>query len=76
MKLITFVCRMLNNEPLNSIDCVDVLDGLAEGDRATFDTYFLLTIVRLFPGRKRELSISCEQSSPNRKTNWSLYMKR
>ena len=74
LKLITFVCRMLNNEPLNSIDCVDVLDGLAEGDRATFDTYFFAHNRETFP--RRELSISCEQSSPKRKTNWSLYMKR
>ena len=25
LKLITFVCRMLNNEPLNRIDCAEVL---------------------------------------------------
>ena len=49
LKLITFVCRMLNNEPLNSIDCVDVLDGLAEGDRATFDTYFFAHNRETFP---------------------------
>lgn len=40
LKLIAFVCRMLNNEPLNGIDCADILDGLAEGSRATIETFF------------------------------------
>lgn len=40
LKLIAFVCRMLNNEPLNGIDCADVLAGMADGSRVTFDTYF------------------------------------
>lgn len=40
LKLIAFVCRMLNNEPLNSIDCADILDGLPDGSHATLDTYF------------------------------------
>lgn len=41
LKLITFVCRMLNNEPLNRIDCAEVFDGLAENQYATLETYFL-----------------------------------
>lgn len=40
LKLITFVCRLLNNEPLNSIDCSEVLDGLIEGQQAVLDIYF------------------------------------
>lgn len=40
LKLITFVCKMLNHEPLNSIDCSEVLDGLEEDHYATIETYF------------------------------------
>ena len=40
LKLITFVCRLLNNEPLNSIDCSEVLDGLIEGQQVVLDAYF------------------------------------
>ena len=40
LKLITFVCRLLNNEPLNSIDCSEVLDGLIEGQQVVLDIYF------------------------------------
>lgn len=40
LKLITFVCKMLNNEPLNSIDCSEVLDGLEESHCVTIQTYF------------------------------------
>lgn len=40
LKLITFVCRLLNNEPLNSIDCSEVLDGLIEGQKVVLDIYF------------------------------------
>ena len=43
LKLITFVCRMLNNEPLNRIDCAEVFDGLAQNQYATLETYFLAT---------------------------------
>ena len=40
LKLITFVCRMLNNEPLNAIDCSEILDDMTEGQTVVFDTYF------------------------------------
>lgn len=40
LELITFVCRMLNNEPLNSIGCAEVFDGLEEGQCVTIETYF------------------------------------
>lgn len=49
LKLIAFVCRMLNNEPLNGIDCADILDGLAEGSQVTFDTYFFARNRETFP---------------------------
>lgn len=40
LKLITFVCRLLNNEPLNSIDCSEVLDGLVDGQQVVLEIYF------------------------------------
>lgn len=40
LKLIALVCRMLNNEPLNSIDCSEILDDLAVNKQVVFDTYF------------------------------------
>lgn len=40
LKLITFVFRMLNNEPINTIDCSDILRELVEGQQAVFETYF------------------------------------
>lgn len=40
LKLITFVCRMLNNEALNSISCAEILDSLSDGQNAVFTTYF------------------------------------
>lgn len=41
LKLITFVCKMLNNEALHNIDCSEILDSLTENSNATFDIYFL-----------------------------------
>lgn len=49
LKLITFVCRMLNNEPLNGIDCADVLDGLNEENCATFEVCFFANNHSTFP---------------------------
>lgn len=40
LKLITFACRLLNNEPLNLIDCSEVLDGLNEEQQVVLDIYF------------------------------------
>lgn len=40
LKLITFVCKMINNEPLNNIDCGEMFDGLKEGQHVTIKTYF------------------------------------
>lgn len=49
LKLITFVCRMLNHEPLNSIDCAEFLDGLTEDQRVTIETYFYANSSATFP---------------------------
>ena len=40
LKLITFVCELINNVPVNSIGCREILDGISENDAAVFDTYF------------------------------------
>lgn len=40
LKLITFVCGLLNNEPLKNIDCSEILDDLEADTPAVFDTYF------------------------------------
>ena len=40
LKLITFVCKMLNNESLNNISYNEILDGINEGSEVVFDTYF------------------------------------
>ena len=40
LKLIAFVCGLLNNEPLKNIDCSEILDDLEADTPAVFDTYF------------------------------------
>lgn len=40
LKLVAFSFHLLNNEPLNSVDCVSVLDGLSEGAHVVFELYF------------------------------------
>ncbi|MCK9161044.1 MAG: ATP-binding protein [Proteiniphilum sp.] len=40
LKLITFVCRMLNNEPINRIDCREFLDGVTDKGEVVLDTFF------------------------------------
>lgn len=40
LKLITFVFGMLNNAPINSITCSEVLDGIADNNTVSFDTFF------------------------------------
>lgn len=40
LKLITFVFGMLNNTPINSITCSEVLDGIADNNTVSFETFF------------------------------------
>ena len=40
LKLIAFSFGLLNNEPINTIDCSEVLDGVTEGGQAVFEFYF------------------------------------
>lgn len=49
LKLITFICRMLNNEPVNSIESSEILDDLAEKQHVTFRTYFTAKNKETFP---------------------------
>lgn len=41
LKLITFVLRLLNNEPVNSIPHLEIFDGAGSDDEIYFDTVFL-----------------------------------
>ncbi len=41
LKLISFVCSLLANEPLNGSPYPELFDGIEEDKEATFDTYFL-----------------------------------
>lgn len=40
LKLITFVFGMLNNIPINSITCSEILDGIADNNTVSFYTFF------------------------------------
>lgn len=40
LKLITFVCRMINNESINNIAYSEILDSMSEGSEAVFDVFF------------------------------------
>ena len=40
LKLITFVCRLLNQQPLNLIACAEIFVGLEENQCPTLETYF------------------------------------
>ena len=49
LKLIAFVCRMLNNEPINNIEAAEILDDLAENQYVTVRTYFSAKNKETFP---------------------------
>lgn len=40
LKLITFVCRMINNESINNIAYSEILDSMSEESEAVFDVFF------------------------------------
>ncbi len=40
LKLISFACRLLNNESINNISYCEILDGLEEHNEVAFDIYF------------------------------------
>ena len=40
LKLITFICGMLNNEAINNFACNEVFDGVEESQRVIIDVYF------------------------------------
>lgn len=40
LKLITFSFGLLNNEPINSIGCSEILDGVTEDKQVVFEFYF------------------------------------
>ena len=49
LKLITFACGLLNNEPINTIECSDILDGVPENSQVVFDLYFLANNKATYP---------------------------
>lgn len=40
LKLITFVCRMINNESINNIAYSEILDSMSEESEVVFDVFF------------------------------------
>jgi Fe-S cluster assembly ATPase SufC len=40
VKIISFVCEMLNNQSLNNAPYSEILDGLNDTDKASFDVFF------------------------------------
>ena len=46
LKLITFVFKMINNEPIKSIDTAEILDGLNENDEVVLTPTFMLIIIQ------------------------------
>ena len=40
LKLISFICKMLNNDSINNISYNEILDGVNEGEDVVFETYF------------------------------------
>lgn len=49
LKLITFACGLLNNEPINTSECSDILDGVPENSQVVFDLYFLANNKATYP---------------------------
>lgn len=40
LKVVSFALQLLNNEPINSIECNGILEGLEENDEAEFNIFF------------------------------------
>ena len=40
LKLISFVCGILNNQPLNKVSYNEILDSLSNGSKVSFDIFF------------------------------------
>lgn len=66
LKLIVFVCKMLNNEQLNGIDCAEIFDGFQEGQSTTIETYFYTDCIADFKGASKGV-ISCLTTVLSRK---------
>lgn len=66
LKLITFVFRMLNNEPIHTIECSEIFDKLNENDYAVFDTYFYADNNSTYPFEKSG-AINCLHTVISRK---------
>lgn len=52
LKLITFICELINNVPINNIKCREILGGMGEGNRVVFETYFYTDNKSMCPSPK------------------------
>lgn len=41
LKVISFVLQLLKNEPINSIECNEILEGLSENEEVIFNIFFI-----------------------------------
>ncbi len=66
LKVLSFVIRMLNNEPINTIACNEILDGIAEGEEVVFEIYFYtdteqVHYLKTNVGKKADRYYICEE---------------
>lgn len=48
LKLVSFAMQMINNEPINNIKCNDILNGISENEKLTFDVYFSVSSDKIY----------------------------
>lgn len=41
LKVISFVLQFLKNQPINGIDCKEILEGLSDDEEVVFNSFFL-----------------------------------
>ncbi len=81
LKLVSFVCRMLNNEPLNGIDCREVFDGLDNGQTVSLDTVFYaknqtVNLLHTVIGRKNGKLVILDESIKSKSINTVKFKKQ
>ena len=67
LKLISFVCEMLNNQSLNNASYNEILDGLAEYDKVSFDIFFYsgndtINYLHTVIGKKKERYVILDET--------------
>lgn len=80
LKAISFALSLLRNEPLNGIPSREVLDGLAEGEKALFTTYFYhdksVYKLRTEICKRADSAVENEQLIITDETLWSKHINR